>query len=125
LIGAVLPVASRKRVTVCFTGTPTSTFGGGGGTKLFCSQAVNATNGNMTMVVRKKELRKPVAAVCRWAPAGLAHLGERASFITEPHSFYSKQGVFRRKSFRDAINSNNPLAVEPETENDLAGEDFP
>jgi hypothetical protein len=83
-MGAVLPVASRKRVTVCFTGTPTSTFGGGGGTKLFCSQAVNATNGNMIKALRKKEVRKPAAAACRWAPFGLAHAGERVSFITEP-----------------------------------------
>jgi hypothetical protein len=47
-MGAVLPVASRKRVTARCTGSPTSTFGGGGGTKLFCSQALNATHANMT-----------------------------------------------------------------------------
>jgi hypothetical protein len=82
-------------------------------------------NGNVTKALRKKEVRKPAAALCRWAPFGPAHAGERVSLITELNSFYSKQGVFWRKSFRDAMNSNNPLAVKPETENDPAREDFP
>jgi hypothetical protein len=77
-------VASRKRVMDRFAGTPTSTFGGGGGTKLFCSQAVNPTNGNMTKAPRKKQARKPAAAVWRWTPFGLADLGERVGFISEP-----------------------------------------
>jgi hypothetical protein len=38
----------------------------------------------MTKALRKKEVRKPAAALCRWAPFGPAHAGERVSLITEP-----------------------------------------
>src|SRR5450631_1090412 len=74
-MGAVLPVASRKRVTLCCTGSPTSTFGGGG-TKLFCSQALNATNATMA-----KDRRQAFAALCRAASSGVLHAGERVGFI--------------------------------------------
>jgi hypothetical protein len=46
-------------VTERCTGTATSTFGGGGGTKLFCSQALKLIDTNMT-----KAIRGAVAACC-------------------------------------------------------------
>jgi hypothetical protein len=84
LIGAVLPVASRKRVIVRCTGGATSTFGGGGGTKLFCSQALNATN-----AVMAKATRQALAARARAAPWSLLHAGKRVGFISVPQSICS------------------------------------
>jgi hypothetical protein len=55
-------------------GSPTSTFGGGGGTKLFCSQALNATHANST-----NKLRDAVTPFC-----------EREG-IPCPNSFYFKK----------------------------------
>src|ERR1700730_11916881 len=89
LIGAVLPVASRKRVMVRFTGRPTSTFGGGGGTKLFCSQALRATNANMAKPIRE-------AATLRLTlPIGLMLAGEHEGFIPVPQLFSAREGSLR------------------------------
>jgi hypothetical protein len=89
-------------VTARCNGTPTSTFGGGGGTKLFCSQALNATHANMTKkkrdmatVFSKREGIIPVPQSC---------------LVVEKHWFEGK--------FSLITNTNNPLAVEPKTEND-------
>src|ERR1700731_4625485 len=90
LIGAVLPVASRKRVIVRFTGRPTSTFGGGGGTKLFCSQPLNATNTNMAKTIRE------AAAMRLVLPLGWMHAGEREGFIPMPQLFCAREGVLRK-----------------------------
>jgi hypothetical protein len=79
----------------------------------------------MTKALRKKEVRKRAAAAWRWMPSDLAHLGEGVGFITEPQFILFKARRLSEESFRDAMNSNNPLAVKPETENDLAVEDFP
>jgi hypothetical protein len=90
-------------VTGRCTGTPTSTFGGGGGTKLFCSQALDATHANMT-----KKLRDMATLPC-----------EREGIIPVPQSCLAlEKHWFGRKKYARAMNINNPLAVEPETEND-------
>jgi hypothetical protein len=49
----VLPVAVRYRVIVRCTGNATSTLAGGGGTKLFCSQAVSVTSVDMARSARE------------------------------------------------------------------------
>jgi hypothetical protein len=56
---------------------------------------------------------------------GLPHAGERVSFIPSPRSFYSKQGFNSEHVFPRSINTNNPLAVEPESEKDVACEILP
>jgi hypothetical protein len=111
LIGAVLPVASRKRVTVRFTGTPTSTFGGGGGTKLFCSQAVKTTNSNMVTAVRET-----AAALRRALPFNLS-VNECVGFIPAPQFILFQRRLFGER-FSPTMDSNNLLAVKPEREND-------
>jgi hypothetical protein len=101
-------------------GTATSTFGGGGGTKLFCSQALNRPN-----AATAKTARQTTAPLCPTAACGLLHASERSDFILRApirfvcsaSAFYSNCGV--RPSDK---NSNNPLAGEPETENDAAHE---
>jgi hypothetical protein len=40
------------------TGTATSTFGGGGGTKVFCSQALNAMAADATDSIRNPALAR-------------------------------------------------------------------
>jgi hypothetical protein len=42
-----------------------------------------------------------------------------------PNSFYSKQGLLFKGCLPRSINTNNPLAVEPESEKDAACENFP
>ena len=54
-------------------------FGGGGGTKLFCSQALDATHANMT-----NRIREIAAALCLPMPFILANAGERVGFIAVP-----------------------------------------
>jgi hypothetical protein len=82
-------------VTDCCTGNPTSTFGGGGGTKLFCSQPVSATNAAMA-----KHRRQAFVAACLAATSDLLHAGDRVGFIPVPQSvlsqkvFYSEQRAF-------------------------------
>jgi hypothetical protein len=78
--------------------------GGGGGTKLFCSQALNATHANST-----NKLRDAVTPFC-----------EREGIIPVPQSSYFKKQFYSEDQFRPSFHSNNPLAVEPETENDTA-----
>jgi hypothetical protein len=85
-------VASRKRVTVCCTGNPTSTFGGGGGTKLFCSQPVSKTKAAMA-----KHRRQAFAAPGLAAPSGLQHAGERVGFIPVPQSVLFSKGSLIQK----------------------------
>jgi hypothetical protein len=88
------------------TGTATSTFGGGGGTKLFCSQALKAMEAIMA-----KAIRGAATACC-----------ERVSFIFPcPNRFSLANAFYSESGFRPSDkSSNNPLAVEPETENDIA-----
>src|ERR1700737_3205820 len=63
------------------TGTPTSTLGGGGGTKLFCSQALNATHANST-----NKLRDAVTPFC-----------EREGIIPVPQFILFQGNKFIRK----------------------------
>jgi hypothetical protein len=100
------------------TGTPTSTLGGGGGTKLFCSQALKVTNANMT-----KAKRRASTIPCRTLPSEVVHAGECIGIIPVPQFRFALQTLFRRKS-SSPLNSNNPLAVEPETENDAPAKNF-
>jgi hypothetical protein len=94
------------------TGTPTSTFGGGGGTKLFCSQALSATNADMA-----KTILETAAALCLTALFSPVHAGERAGFI--PCLIQSCcSASFLFEDFPRCSNSNNLLAVELEKEND-------
>jgi hypothetical protein len=98
------------------TGEATSIFGGGGGTKLFCSQALKTPNAAIA-----KTARHAIAPPCLTAPCGLLHAGERKDFMSRPQSF-----VLERLSPQKQLtppfdkNSNNPLAGKPETENDAA-----
>src|ERR1700733_15217090 len=92
-------------------GRPTSTFGGGGGTKLFCSQPPSAANAVMMTAVR-------AMAPCLMRPFGAAQADERGSFISLPQLFRFSEGL---PQFKD---SNNPLAVELERENDPGRETF-
>src|ERR1700682_4239525 len=94
------------------TGTATSTFGGGGGTKLFCSQALSATNSDMA-----KATRETVAALGLAAPFSPVHAGECAGFIAVPHLILLQRKLSVRR-FPQCANSNNLLAVELEREND-------
>jgi hypothetical protein len=84
------------------TGGATSTFGGGGGTKLFCSQALNATHANMT-----KTLRGTATALCK-----------REGIIAVPQICLVLETCWLGRKFSPSMDINNPLAVEPETEND-------
>src|ERR1700716_1029917 len=95
------------------TGTPTSTFGGGGGTKLFCSQPLKATNANMTIA-----RPEAVAALRVTLPFSLAHIGERVGFIPVPHFILRPRRLSgSEEGFAPSKNSNNLLAVELENEN--------
>src|SRR3954471_10918824 len=107
-MGAVLPVASRKRVTACCTGNPTSTFGGGGGTKLFCSQPLSATN-----AATAQDIRQAFAALCRTAPSGLMDTGDRVGFIPVPRSAWFSKKVFIQKKllFRRKALSRYPMKM--------------
>ncbi|WP_354067751.1 hypothetical protein [Bradyrhizobium sp. OAE829] len=61
------------------TGTATSTFGGGGGTKVFCSQALKTPNAAMA-----KTARHAMAPLCLKVSCGLLHASERSDFICVP-----------------------------------------
>src|SRR5262245_32824428 len=75
-IGAVLPVASRYRVMLRCTGGATSTLAGGGGTKVFCSQALKTANAP-TM----NATRTTVAALGRTTLLNLEEAEAGATFI--------------------------------------------
>jgi hypothetical protein len=73
-------------------GNPTSTFGGGGGTKLFCSQPLNATNAD-----RAKDTRQAVATLCLTALFRPMDAGERIGFIPVPQFVLFEKSSFVRK----------------------------
>jgi hypothetical protein len=79
---------------VCCTGNPTSTFGGGGGTKLFCSQALNATHTAMA-----RDMRAIAAAPCLAVRCGLMHAGGRIGFISVTQFVFSGKGFMRKQAF--------------------------
>jgi hypothetical protein len=57
-------------------GNATSTFGGGGGTKVFCSQALKTPN-----AARAKATRQTAALLFQAAQSGLKRAGEREAVI--------------------------------------------
>jgi hypothetical protein len=97
-------------VTGRCAGIPTSTFGGGGGTKLFWSHPLRAMNAD------RPKAKRDTAADLFGRLFGLM-LGEPAGFISVPRSSYSRE-LRSEEDFPPSENSNNPLAVEPESEND-------
>jgi hypothetical protein len=82
------------------TGTATSTFGGGGGTKVFCSQALKTPN-----AATAKATRQSAALFCLAALFGLKRAGEREAFIFRaPIRFFVLQKAFTEKpAFRHPI----------------------
>jgi hypothetical protein len=78
------------------TGNPTSTLGGGGGTKLFCSQALNATEANVT-----KAIREAMAVRSRTISFSLEYADARACLIYVPRLFLLQKKAFVRERFRD------------------------
>jgi len=72
------------------TGTATSTFGGGGGTKVFCSQALKMPNAAMASAARQTE-----DAPCPMVRCRLGRAGERVGFI-----FRASIGLFRKMSIQ-------------------------
>jgi hypothetical protein len=74
------------------TGAATSTFGGGGGTKLFCSQALNATHANIAKQAGK------IAVACPALPFGLMNAGERVGFISLPNLLRQRKVLFDGKN---------------------------
>jgi hypothetical protein len=94
----------------------TSTFGGGGGTKVFCSQALNMVNADMTNAIREA-----VAASCKredLMPVPQLIFVSRKRCLSKCNLFQNQDAC--RRGFLWHLDSNNPLAVEPETENDAA-----
>jgi hypothetical protein len=102
------------------TGNATSTFGGGGGTKLFCSHALNAPEANMAKAMREATTvrsrtisyreRFSVAHACLMSASQLQLLQKRL--------------LVRKTAFRHPINmafhypeyiAINPLAVKHES----------
>jgi hypothetical protein len=77
------------------TGCATSTFGGGGGTKLFCSQALKTPN-----AATAKTVRHAIAPPCLAARCGLLHDGERIGFMSVPQSFVLERLATQRNSLR-------------------------
>ena len=108
-MAVVLPVAVRNRVTVRCTGVLTSTFAGGGGTKVFCSQAVSVKSANAASKTRGAvcalHLKMAIGAVCNIGHAG---------FIQTPRLKFER----KQKARPRYVNSNNPLAAELKSEND-------
>ncbi|WP_349631100.1 hypothetical protein [Bradyrhizobium jicamae] len=100
------------------TGSATSTFGGGGGTKLFCSQALKVANANATNTRRAGLVFRSRTKLFSMDFADLESVDVRACLMSRPRvKMLSKTAIAaRRSSF--AMNSNNLLAVEPESEND-------
>jgi hypothetical protein len=95
--------------------------GGGGGTKLFCSQALNAAKANMAKAMREAALRFPAQFISR--SSGSMHAGECLGFIFRaPFRFAAAKGFAEKGS--PSVHSNNPLAVELESENDAACENL-
>jgi hypothetical protein len=102
------------------TGNATSTLGGGGGTKLFCSQALKTPN-----AATAKAARHATAPLRPAAPRALLLAGEHVGFMSLPQSFVLESSLRKKQlTAPPHKNSNNPLAGEPETENDAARGNF-
>src|ERR1700754_2362649 len=97
------------------TGVATSTFGGGGGTKVFCSQPLK-----LAKMASRNPIRNSGATTERRPSSNPQQADERASFIPVHQFNLPRKEAFIRRSLSRAFHSNNWLAVEPETENDTA-----
>jgi hypothetical protein len=107
-------------VTDRCTGNATSTFGGGGGTKLFCSQALKTPN-----AATAKAARQATTPLRLAASTALLLAGEHVGFMSLPQSFVLESSLRKKQPTTPSHkNSNNPLAGEPETENDAEREFF-
>jgi hypothetical protein len=71
-----------------------------------------------------KAIWEKAAALRVTLPFNLAHIGERVDFIAVPHSFCAAKASGSEEGFTPSKNSNNPLAVELESENDIATKNF-
>jgi hypothetical protein len=74
----------------------TSTFGGGGGTKVFCSQALN----NMAKADMINAIREAVAALCKredFIPLPQLHLSKKRRLL-KCHLFQKKTRLSKRLS---------------------------
>jgi hypothetical protein len=87
---------------------------GGGGTKVFCSQALKKAVATIA-----KPARRIVALFCAAAPHDFERAGEREAFIFRaPIGFVLEKAYSEIGFLPPHENSNNPLAAEPESEND-------
>ncbi|WP_249734285.1 hypothetical protein [Bradyrhizobium sp. sGM-13] len=77
------------------TGSATSTFGGGGGTKVFCSQALN-----IAIAASAKAARQAAAPLCAAVRCDLKRAGEREAFILVPQSVLFRKRLIRKSAFR-------------------------
>jgi hypothetical protein len=74
-------------------GTATSTFGGGGGTKVFCSQALKKP-----MAAMANAARKTGAPPCPIVRCGQERAGERMDFIIPASTRFFKKFSIQKKS---------------------------
>ena len=75
------------------TGTATLTFGGGGGTKVFCSQALK-----MPIAAIAKPARQATAPLCAAVPYGLKRAGEREAVISSaPIGLFFEKALFKNR----------------------------
>jgi hypothetical protein len=73
--------------------------GGGGGTKVFCSQALKIPN-----AARAKATRQTVAPFCPAALYDLKRAGERKAFIFScPDTFFLQKAFNQKSAFRHPI----------------------
>ncbi|WFU20790.1 hypothetical protein [Bradyrhizobium sp. CB3481] len=77
------------------TGVITSTFAGGGGTKVFCSQALKTAIATIA-----KPARLIVAPFCAAVPHDSGRAGEREAFIFRAPIFLSGKGFSQKSAFR-------------------------
>jgi hypothetical protein len=72
-----------------------------------------------------KAIREKAAALRVTLTFSLAHIGERVDFIPVPHfHFAPAKASGSEEGFTQSENSNNPLAVELESENDIPAKIF-
>jgi hypothetical protein len=77
------------------TGVITSTFAGGGGTKVFCSQALKTA-----IATTAKPARPTVAPFCAAVPHDPGRAGEREAFIFHaPIGFVLEKALVRNRLF--------------------------
>jgi hypothetical protein len=76
-------------------GTLTSTFGGGGATNVFCSQALKTTNAD-----RAKAIRETLAIPRRLLPSGPVHAGECVGIIPGPQLCFDLEIFGPKENFR-------------------------